>query len=50
LVVLVDEPAARAVSSDRSAGPILDTFGVVRCALPEGAMGSVLVVVLDVFA
>ena len=48
MAVLVDESAAGGVSSDRSAGPILDNFRLVRCALPKAAMGSVGVVVLDV--
>src|SRR2546430_498868 len=48
LAVLVDESAAGGVSSDRSAGPIRDDVGVVRCALPEAAVGPVRVVVLDV--
>ena len=37
------------MSSDRSAGPILDDFGLVRCALPKTAMWSERVVVHDVF-
>ena len=49
-MVLVDESAARGVSSDRSAGPILDNCSGVRCALAEPTVGSVLVVVLEVFA
>jgi len=49
-VVLVDEPAAGAVSSDRSTGPILDNFCGVRCALAERTVGSVFVVVLEIFA
>src|ERR1700704_2705597 len=50
LAVLVDESVAGGVLSDRSAGPIFDDFGVVRCALAEAAMRSVRVVVLDVVA
>ena len=50
LAVLVDESAAGGVSSDRSAGPILDNFRIVRCALFKTAMRSVRVVVLDVLA
>jgi hypothetical protein len=38
------------VSSDRSAGPILDNLAAVRCALRERAVRPVRVVVLDVVA
>ena len=48
LAVLVDESAAGGMMSDRSAGPILDNFRIVRCALLKTAMRSVRVVVLDV--
>ena len=48
--VLVDESVAGGVSSDRSAGPVLDDFAVVRCALVERAVRPVRVVVLDVVA
>jgi hypothetical protein len=40
----------RGVSSDRSAGPVRDDFDVVRSALAERPVGSVSVVVRDVFA
>ena len=47
--VLVDEPAAGGVASDRLAWPIVDdVVGVVGCALVEAAVGSVGVVVLEV--
>jgi hypothetical protein len=36
------------VSSDRSAGPIRDDFGIVGRALTQSAMRSVRVVMLDV--
>ena len=38
------------MSSDRLAGPIVDNFRVVWCALVEAAVRTVLVVVLDVLA
>lgn len=50
VAVLVDESAARGVSSDRLGGPILDDFGVVGCSLAERPVGAVGVVVLDVVA
>jgi len=50
LAVFVDESAAGSVSSDRSAGLMLDNFGIVRCALTEGAVGSMRVVVPDILA
>lgn len=40
-MVLVDESVAGLGSSDRSAGPILDDFGIVRCALAERAVPGV---------
>jgi hypothetical protein len=49
-VVLVDESVAGGVSSDRSAGSILDDLAGVPCALREPAMGAVRVVVLDIEA
>jgi hypothetical protein len=49
LAVLVDESVAGGVSSDRSAGPIRDNFGSVRCALMKAAVRAVRVVMLDVF-
>jgi hypothetical protein len=45
LAVLVDESVAGGVSLDRSAGPILDDFGSIRCALPKSAVRAVRVVV-----
>ena len=48
MAVLVDESAAGGVSSDRSAGPIVDDCRIVWRALAEDAVGSVGVVVLDV--
>ncbi len=48
VLVLVDESVVAAVSSDRLAGPVRDDFGSVPGALAERAVGSVLVVVLDV--
>src|SRR6516165_4491139 len=50
LAVFVDESVAGGVASDRSAGPVLDDFAGVRCALRERAMRPVRVVVLDVVA
>jgi hypothetical protein len=46
LAVLVDESAA-GVSTDRSAGPVLDDLAAVGCALRERAVRAVRVVVLD---
>lgn len=50
MAVLVDESAAGGVSSDRLAGPRLDDAAIVGCALAEGPVGPVRVVVLDVLA
>ncbi len=50
VAVLVDEPVAAGVSSDRVAGPILDDHAVVGCALAERPVGAVVVVMLDVVA
>jgi hypothetical protein len=49
LSVFVDESVAAGVSSDRSAGPILDNVAVVGCALPEPAVWATHVVMRDVF-
>jgi hypothetical protein len=50
LAVLVDESTTGGVSSDRSAEPVRDDFGIVWCALTEPPVRSVRVVVLDVLA
>jgi hypothetical protein len=51
VAVLVDESAAGGVSSDRSAGPILDDCcWASGWSLVEAAVGSVRVVMLDVVA
>jgi hypothetical protein len=50
VAVLVDEPAARGVSSDRLARSERDDYTIVRRALAERTVGSVGVVVLHVVA
>ena len=50
MAVLVDEYAAGGVSSEWLAGPVGDDAAVIGRALPERPVGSVGVVVLDVFA
>ena len=50
MAVLVDESVAGGVSSDRLVGPVADDVASVGRMLAEGPVGSVGVVVLDVFA
>lgn len=50
MAVLVDESVARGGSLDQLAGPTFDEVAMVGCALIEGPVGPMRVVVLDVAA